>query len=214
VDIEDLPVVLQSKWNANRPHGRITKSYAHSSRKGKRVLMHRLLVEVPPGMEVDHDDGDGLNNRRQNLIVTTHSKNLHNRTSANKSSVTGVRGVTLRQTKYGRRYHAAVTREGVKRVKVFPATPQGLKQAERYLKPLQRRDAKPRPAPDPRDKLSADARRAIHERHANGERTVDLAREFGVARTTISRLLHGHIWKRDGLPQLRKVVVHKVECFL
>lgn len=40
--------------------------------------MHRLIVNSQPGREVDHVDGDGLNNRRNNLRPCSKSENLRN----------------------------------------------------------------------------------------------------------------------------------------
>jgi len=40
--------------------------------------MHRQILRAPPGMEVDHRNGDGLDNRRQNLRVCSTSENMAN----------------------------------------------------------------------------------------------------------------------------------------
>ena len=55
----------------------------HSSRKnGKQttIQMHRLLLGLKPGdsRESDHKDGNGLNNRRNNLRIATRAQNQHN----------------------------------------------------------------------------------------------------------------------------------------
>lgn len=61
---------------------------------GKRVyyLMHRVLMDAPPDMEVDHQDGDSLNNRRGNLRLCTHKKNRGN-TRKHKDNKSGFKGV-------------------------------------------------------------------------------------------------------------------------
>ena len=44
--------------------------------KGRYIYLHRFLTDASKGMDVDHDDGDGLNNRRKNLIISSRSRNL------------------------------------------------------------------------------------------------------------------------------------------
>jgi hypothetical protein len=46
------------------------------NKKGGMILMHRQIV--PGYREVDHEDGDGLNNRRGNLREATRSQNTRN----------------------------------------------------------------------------------------------------------------------------------------
>lgn len=41
--------------------------------------MHIFLLGKRPGKEIDHKDGDGLNNSRSNLRWSTHAQNLANR---------------------------------------------------------------------------------------------------------------------------------------
>lgn len=40
--------------------------------------MHRLILGTSVGMEVDHVNGDGRDNRRVNLRLATHSQNMAN----------------------------------------------------------------------------------------------------------------------------------------
>lgn len=48
-------------------------------RGNPRIFMHREIVNAPDGMEVDHINGNQLDNRRCNLRICTHAQNTRNR---------------------------------------------------------------------------------------------------------------------------------------
>lgn len=90
VDNEWYDHLNQWKWQANTA-GKSDLVYA--VRKGMRIIMHRVIMGAPKGMEVDHIDGNGLNNQCHNLRLATHSQNLQNR-RASRSGVSPYRGVS------------------------------------------------------------------------------------------------------------------------
>jgi hypothetical protein len=72
------------------------------------VLMHRLIL---PGVrEVDHKDGNGLNNTRNNLRASTHSQNIANAKLRCDCS-SGFRGVTF-DIVYRRPWRAQICKDG------------------------------------------------------------------------------------------------------
>lgn len=79
IDKEDLGFieVLPINWNvysANRG-----KQYVGGSIKSHIVYLHRMLLRAPQGLQVDHKNGDGLDNRRCNLRLATPAQNAANR---------------------------------------------------------------------------------------------------------------------------------------
>lgn len=48
-------------------------------RNGKMIQIHQLLLQVWPGFEVDHIDGDRFNNRQYNFRLVTRTQNNGNR---------------------------------------------------------------------------------------------------------------------------------------
>jgi len=79
VDAEDYSQLCQHKWCLSRAR-RTCYTQRHFKLNGRwtGVSMHRHLVTTPPGMEIDHINHNGLDNRRCNLRVCTHSENMKN----------------------------------------------------------------------------------------------------------------------------------------
>lgn len=67
IDAADVPSV--SKW-----HWHFAGHYARS----RNVLLHRFLMNPPAGIQVDHKNGDPLDNRRCNLRLASHAENCRN----------------------------------------------------------------------------------------------------------------------------------------
>lgn len=79
VDDEDAPRVASVDWG---PAYASTTMYArtNSARIGKsQQLMHRLIMRAAVGTIIDHINGDGLDNRRENLRFVTAQENALNR---------------------------------------------------------------------------------------------------------------------------------------
>lgn len=57
------------------------------------IQMHRLILNTPVGMDSDHINHDGLDNRRVNLRVCTHRQNLSNQKKRNKPASSRFKGV-------------------------------------------------------------------------------------------------------------------------
>lgn len=80
VDDQDLSLVNQFKWYAARRGVRRPLVYAVGYRRGDpEVLMHRLIMNPPRGLVVDHINGDCLDNRRHNLRICHQRENARNR---------------------------------------------------------------------------------------------------------------------------------------
>jgi hypothetical protein len=94
IDDEDAERVFSRKWRVflgNKGH-----LYAAS---GRAELMHRFILDAPRGMQVDHINGDGLDNRRANIRLATISQNLANQPSrlvwSKRATTSRYKGVTL-----------------------------------------------------------------------------------------------------------------------
>ena len=67
----DLPLIQEHTWH----HGK--RGYPATHYKGKTVVFHKLLYPDIQG-EIDHINGDKLDNRRSNLRIVTHQQNAFN----------------------------------------------------------------------------------------------------------------------------------------
>lgn len=81
VDDEDYEYLSQWKWYAKNGRGDLFYAYRAIYNKGVQTLikMHRLIMEAPSDMEVDHIDRNGLNNQKHNLRICTHHQNQYNK---------------------------------------------------------------------------------------------------------------------------------------
>lgn len=97
IDPEDAPLISPHRWTfLDAGRGYAMRAYTH---EGKKIyqLMHRLIMAAPAGLEVDHKNGDSLDNRRVNLRICTHKNNRGN-TRKHKDNTSGFKGVSLQKT--------------------------------------------------------------------------------------------------------------------
>lgn len=113
IDSADVPLVAGVNWTANR-HASGGLVYATRNIKSRgtwsKVIMHRLIMNAPPDMHVDHCDGDSLNCRRSNMRIVTVRENNINR-GIRVTNKCGLKGVCRK----GNRFIAAISLDGVKR---------------------------------------------------------------------------------------------------
>jgi len=97
VDDSDFGQIDEFHWHAEL----LMKShwYAFTSINGKSISMHRLLMNPSKGQEIDHINGNGLDNRQENLRICSHLENMRNR-KLHKNNKSGVKGVYRSDNKW------------------------------------------------------------------------------------------------------------------
>lgn len=99
VDNKDYTELSRFKWQAGISKYNV---YARRSCNGKSVSMHRTIMKAPKGMDVDHINGNGLDNRRQNLRILTRSQNMLNWQNPKKrNSALRYKGIYINCNKFG-----------------------------------------------------------------------------------------------------------------
>lgn len=111
---QDLPTVssITGTWYADVDKS--GKRYIKGRNNGKVVILHRFIMSPPEGMVVDHENGDTLNNTRDNLKVCTNKDNTWTRTPV-RGSYTKFRGIAP----YRDRWIAQVIRNGKPVLKAY-----------------------------------------------------------------------------------------------
>lgn len=91
VDDSDYDLVKDTLWSTCRC-GYANTRVTIGKRRQICIKMHRVILDVEPGVQVDHVNGNGLDNRRSNLRLADNCQNGWNRKRdvRNKSGVKGV----------------------------------------------------------------------------------------------------------------------------
>jgi len=89
VDAADYEWLSRWSWHVN-------DGYAARWRKGKRIYMHREIVQPPEGMVVDHINRNRMDNTRLNLRPCTRAENMRNKVKRT-GSVSQFKGVGYRK---------------------------------------------------------------------------------------------------------------------
>src|SRR4051812_728933 len=91
VDDQDFDALAQYSW-----HYKLSGGYAAANSPSEsgpvQVRMHRLILQAPDGMQVDHINGNGLDNQRANLRLASRSTNQAN-TFLSSQNTSGYKGV-------------------------------------------------------------------------------------------------------------------------
>lgn len=106
IDIEDIPRVRGVKW-------RLWEGRAYTGNFHPVQMAYFVMGMTPQkGLVIDHKNSDPLDNRKENLRVTTQSKNLINRSIQETRNTTGFIGVWYKKS--SNRWVAEIRKDGIK----------------------------------------------------------------------------------------------------
>ena len=126
-DLEDYDKIKGYCWYIN------SRNYVCAKSDNKQILLHRIILELNDDYEVDHKHGNKSrnDNRKSNLRICTHSKNMMN-VGLRSNNTSGVTGVTWH--KYEEKWIVRITVNGVRhllgRYKNFEDAVNARKEAE------------------------------------------------------------------------------------
>lgn len=92
IDEQDFDRINQYKWHSV-DMDKSGRYYATCSIKSKTVYMHRMVMGAQSGETIDHIDGNGLNNSRDNLRFVVPSQNNMNQKVRN-DNTSGHKGIS------------------------------------------------------------------------------------------------------------------------
>lgn len=75
IDIDCIEKCKEYKWHMRKSRN---TNYVACSINGKKLFLYRLILEYTGKMDVDHINHNGLDNRKLNLRICTHSQNMTN----------------------------------------------------------------------------------------------------------------------------------------
>ena len=92
IDLEDVKKCSEYKWHKHESvRG---KEYIFTRINGKPIRLHRFVLDYwDLEREVDHIDGNGLNNKKNNLDIVTHHQNVMNQRKLPSNNISGYMGV-------------------------------------------------------------------------------------------------------------------------
>lgn len=92
VDDEEFDKLSQNKWYCSH-YGYAVRTYRNGKKRGM-YWMHRQIMNCPDNMEVDHINGNRLDNRKENLRLCSRLENCKN-ISTPITNNSGYKGVSL-----------------------------------------------------------------------------------------------------------------------
>lgn len=96
VDSDDYEKLSLYSWftQVNKQSSGNFKYYGRGEVNGKKVMLHRFILNITDRtVQVDHINGNSLDNRKSNLRICTSSQNNQNARKTNKKTKSKYKGV-------------------------------------------------------------------------------------------------------------------------
>ena len=101
VDAEDYPFLSRFKWAEREEHHNVyAVTHFYAGGNWCEIKMHRLIMNAKKSQQIDHINGNGLDNRKQNLRLVGHRYNAQNRHVDKPGKSSRFRGVVANKGKW------------------------------------------------------------------------------------------------------------------
>lgn len=96
IDLDDFEYLNQYSWYLFDNHGRNQYALRYSrSKKQSTIRMHRDVLKITDSsIHIDHINGNGLDNRKNNLRIASIRQNAQNQ-KIRKDNISGYKGVSF-----------------------------------------------------------------------------------------------------------------------
>jgi hypothetical protein len=94
VDDEDYEYLNQWKWYCSTAGYANRATVRDKNYKQKKILIHRVIMKAPKNLQVDHINGNRLDNRKENLRIVTKQQNHMNRRKLDLKKSSKFKGVS------------------------------------------------------------------------------------------------------------------------
>lgn len=96
-DKDDFEKITKYHWKSSKKKNKVYISSGQNKGGSKTIYMQNVICNfIPDGKnEVDHIDGNSLNNLRSNLRIVSRIENIHNSSARIDNKTTGIRGVSF-----------------------------------------------------------------------------------------------------------------------
>jgi len=113
VDDEDYEELSKHKWYAQtKRFVQYAKRACYKNGDQITISMHRIITNCPDGMQVDHINHNGLDNRKENLRICTNQENSRNQMKHISTTLGMVKGVVISKCIKSKPYKARIRYNG------------------------------------------------------------------------------------------------------
>lgn len=97
VDNKNYEILNKFKWCAywDKWNWYALRNSYFINGKRKKIWMHREIMNAEKGVQVDHRNGNGLDNRKENLRLCNNQQNQRNKLNSYKNNKLKIKGVSF-----------------------------------------------------------------------------------------------------------------------